>query len=426
MDIKINQLNNSELELEIELDSQELQKYVSQVEKNLGETLEVKGFRKGKTPSDIVRQTVGTEKIREEALSLAVEDSFARAVEEKDLELLEPAKGVDIKENTNDKLIYKTKVMVLPKFELPEYKGIEAKKNEIKVEDKEIDEAIDYVRKTKTTYTEAKEPAQKGNRAEIDFEIKADNKTIENGVSKNHPVVLGNDTFVPGFEDNIIGMKKGEEKSFNLDVPVDYYQKSIAGKNIECKVKLNKVEIVSLPELTDEFAKSLGSFENIIGLRKSISDGIKIEKEQKEKQRIRLAILEKIAGQIKMEIPEILVKKQLDNLVQEFEASLRQRGLEINMYLSSVKKTQEDLRKEWKPQAEKQIKNSLVLREVAKREELTVNDEELSGSLNMFLQKFPNPENLKDIDQNTLKRNLYEDLLKEKTLQFLEDNAKLL
>ena len=426
MEIKTNQLKGSEVELEVELSAKELLKYVSQAEKNLGADLEVKGFRKGKVPSDIVRKTLGSEKIREEALSLAVKDSFAQAVEQEGLELLEPAKDVDIKENTGDRLVYNVKVAVLPKFELPEYKGIEVKKAEIIIEDKDVQEAVDYLRKTRSTYTPSKEPAQKGNKIEIDFEIKVAGKTIENGVSKNHPIILGNEVFIPGFEDNVIGMKIGEEKTFNVDVPVDYYQKSIAGKTIECNVKVGKIEIVSLPELTDEFAKSLGQFENVDELKKSIGDGVRMEKEQKEKQRVRLAILEKIAENTKLEIPELLVEKQLSILIQEFDASLHQRGLELNMYLSSLKKTQDDLKKEWKPQAEKQVKNSLILRAIAKTEKLVIEEKELNNSLAMFLQQFPNPESLKDLNQDVLKRNLYEDLLKEKTLQFLEDNAKLL
>ncbi len=426
MEIKTNQLKDSEVELEVELSSKELLKYVDQAEKNLGADLEVKGLRKGKVPSDVVRKTLGPEKIREESLSLAVKDSFAQAIEKEDLELLGPAEGIDIKENTEDKLIYTAKVAVLPKFELPEYKGIEVKKIEIVIEDKEIQEAIDYLRKTRSTHTPSEEAAQKGDRVEVNFEIKVAGVTIEKGVSKNHPIILGNETFIPGFEDNVIGMKAGEEKIFNVDVPADYYQKSIAGKTIECNVKVNKVEIVSLPELTDEFAKTLGQFKNVDELKKSIGDGVKMEKEQKEKQRIRLAILEKISEGTKIEIPEPLVEKQLGILIQELDASLHQRGMELNMYLSSIKKTQDDLKKEWKPQAEKQVKNSLILREVAKTEELTVKDEELNDSLAMFLQQFPSPESLKDLNQDTLKRNLYEDLLKEKTLQFLEDKAKLL
>jgi trigger factor len=426
MEIRSNQLKSSEVELEVELMADELREYVSQTEKNLGADLDIKGFRKGKVPSDVVRKTVGEAKIREEALSLAIKDSFARAVVEKELELLEPAQGVDIKENTKDKLVYSTKVTVLPKFDLPEYKGIEVEKKEIKVEDKEIDEAIEYIRKTRSTFAGTKEPAQKGNKVEIDFEIKADGKTIESGVSKNHPVILGNDTFIPGFEQNIVGMKEGEEKTFEIEVPKDYYQKSIAGKTIQCIVKLHKVEIVSLPELTDDFAKTLGSFENVAELKKSISDGVRMEKEQKDKQRIRLAILEKISEQVNLEIPEILIEKQLENLIQEFSASLRQKGLELSMYLAGMKKTQDDLKKEWRPQAEKQVKNSLILREVAKKEKLAISDKELEDSVNLFLQGFPNPEHLKEIDPKILKRNLYEDLLKEKTLRFLEDNAQLI
>jgi trigger factor len=426
MEIKTNQLTGSEVELEVELTSKELKTYVEQAEKNLGADLEVKGFRKGKVPSDVVRKTISEEKIREEALSLAVEDSFAKAVEEKGLELLEPAKGVDIKENTKEKLVYVAKVTVLPKFELSAYKEVEVKKNEIVVEDKEVSDAIDYVRKTRSTYSESKEPAQKGNRAEIDFEIKIEGKVIDNGVSKNHPLILGNETFVPGFEDNIMGMKAGEEKTFDLNVPADYYQKSIAGKIIQCSVKVHKVEIISLPKLTDEFAKSLGAFENVAELKKSIGDGVRMEKEQKEKQRIRGAILDKIAENTTLEIPQVLVERQLENLIREFDASLHQQGMELNLYLTSVKKTQDDLKNEWKPQAEKQVKNSLILREVAKTEKLSVEEGELNESLAMFLQKFPNPESLKDLNQDVLKRNIYEDLLKEKTLQFLEDNAKLL
>lgn len=426
MNIETKELKNSEIELEIELTAKELKDYMSQAEKKLGADLEIKGFRKGKIPSNVLRKTIGEEKLRQEALALAVEDSFAKAIAEKGLELIEPAKGIDVKENSEEKFVYTATVKVLPKFVLPEYRGIEVEKKKISVEPKEIDETIDYILKTRTVYTASKEPAQKNNKVEIDFEIKADGKTIDNGVSKNHPVVLGKNVFVPGFEDNILGMRIGEEKNFEINVPSDYYQKSIAGKKIQCTVKVNKIEIPSVPELTDDFAKSLGSFKNVDELKKSIGDGIRMEKEQKEKQRTRLIILEKVAQKTSMEIPEVLVEKQLNNLVQEFEASLQQKGLDLNMYLVHFKKTQDDLRKEWKLQAVKQVKNSLILREIAKKENLVVEEEELNDTVNLFLQRLPDPEELKDINIDVLKRNIYEDLLKEKTLQVLETHAEFL
>ena len=265
------------------------------------------------------------------------------------------------------------------KIELANYKGLKVKKNGLKVEDKEIDNALDYLQKSRAKIITINKPAQKGNRVEIDFEIKNTGVKIEDGDSKNHPLILGEGRFLPGFEEKLEGMKSGEEKEFSLKVPHDWPDKRIADKNLDFKVKMNLVQERILPEINDEFAKSLGSFDSLSGLRKNIQDGLMQEKELKEKQRIRLELIEKVAENSKIDVPENLINQEAEAMINEFKANVTVFGMDFEIYLKGIKKTTDDLKKEWMPQAEKRVKIRLCLKAIAEKEKIEVSNEEIEN-----------------------------------------------
>ena len=312
-------------------------------------------------------------------------------------------------------------------IELANYKGLKAKKRELKVEEKEIDKALDYLRNSRAKIVTVNKSAQKGNRIEIDFEVRLAGVKIENGESKNHPLILGQGRFLPGFENELEGMKAGQEKEFSLKVPADWPDKKISGKNLDFKVKMNIVQERELSEINDEFAKALGSFSSLGDLKQSVKDGLMQEKETMEKQRIRIELIEKIAADSKTEVPESLINEELEIMMNELKASIGQLGLDFEKYLSEIKTSVDNLKKSWKEQAEKRVKIGLCLKAIADKEKISVSEEEVEQRVNEDLKYYGSTEQVKkDIDLSALKEYTKNILINEKVFALLEREAEII
>lgn len=324
------------------------------------------------------------------------------------------------------RIIKRNKSLVMEDFikKLANYKGIKIKKNKLEVKKKEIKKTLDYLQNSRAKIITVNRPAKKGDRAEIDFEVRHNRVKIENGASKNHPLILGQNRFLPGFEKELEGMKTGEEKEFSL-------------KNFDIKVKMNLVQQRDLPNINDEFAKSLGNFESLNALKKSIKEGLLKEKEIKEKQRIRIELIEKVAQESEMEIPSALVEQEIEKMLVEFKTSITGLGLDFETYLKEVnpspsaeggrvKKTIDDLKKDWQGQAEKRVRIGLCLGEIAERENIEVTDEEIKERINQDLKHYSNIEEVeKNIDLDALKEYTRAILRNEKVFELLEREAEI-
>ena len=427
-------LKDSQIELTVNLDKEDLISYTQEAEKELAKRLKLEGFRPGKAPKEMVRKALGEQAIKEEALNLAVQSSLAKALAEQKLDVLDQS-DFQIKENASDKLVFAVKLAIFPEVKLGEYKDLSIKKNPVVVSDAEINGVLDEIVKARTVLKEVERPAQVGDRVEVDFEVRDRGTVIEGGKSENHPITLGENKFMPGFESQIVGLKSGEKKNFSLKVPADYYQKTIAGKDIDFEVVLKKVQKATVPKIDDELVRSLGRFSSRADLEANIKEGLTMEKEQKEKERVRLTILKTIAGKAEMQVSRALIEKRLDSMVQGFDNELHQKGMELGLYLAHIKKTQEDLRREWQGRAEEQVKFDLIVRTIAKEENLNVSDEEIGQELQAVLQQYmaaggpeggpgPGTEALRNIDPEQLKTRIRSVLLNEKVFEFLEKHTK--
>lgn len=420
-------IDDLRLELTVDLNGDDLKKYINEVEKQLADNLILEGFRPGKAPHDLVRKHFGAEKISQEALSLAVQSSLADVLENEKFEILSYPTGADFKiqENNSAKLIYHVVLTVFPEIKLGKYIGLDIKKKLVSVSESEIQDFLHNLQELRTQRQDTHHPAQLGDRVEVDFLITLEDKEIEAGKSENHPLILGKDSFISGFEEQIIGMKENEKKRFSLKVPADYYQKNISGKEIDIDLTLKKVENLSVPKLDSDFAKSVGHFNSLEDLEKNIKQGLVLEKEAKEKERIRLDILNKIVAESHFIAPPVLVEKHLDALIQEFDNELHQKGMELGLYLAHIKKTQEDLRKDWGEKAESRVKMSLVARAIAKNENINISDNEIAGELAVLADNYTKKgmiEELKNIDPEAIKLKIQDLLLNEKVFEFLEKN----
>lgn len=416
----LKKLSDSKVEILFELAWQELSPYLEKAAQELSRDLKFKGFREGKAPREFVEKEFGEGKVLAQAAELAVKDNYPKFVSEKKLEVIAPPQVEILKLAKDNPFSFRVKVDVLPEIKLPDYKKIasETSQKEVSVEDKEVNQALNWLRKSKSEFKDLAREAQKG-----DFlEIKYQSPQLEGGKVFEDSFEMAKGHFVPGFEENLQGMKKGEEKEFTVPFPKDYLQKELAGKQVNFKVKVKRVSQAIFPEINDDFARSLGKFENLDNLKKNIKEGISQEKEMAEKGRRRGEILEKIAERTEFEVPPSLVSLETERMLNDLKNKVaKELKIPFQDYLSKVKKrSEEELKKSLIEQAKKKVKNFLLLRQIGKKEEVKVSQEEVEAAVNGFLQNYPAEQDKKEVDPERLKEYYRGVIYNEKVFQKLE------
>jgi len=423
MKVDIKDLEKSQKQLEIEISKEEFKGFVEKAYQKAGSNMEMKGFRKGKVPREVIEKSVGKEGILVEAGDLAVQDSYKKAVLENNLEPISSPEVKIKKIAIGSPMAFEAKISVLPDVGLPDYRQIakNIKKQDAEVQEKEIQAALSWVQRSRAKFTAKQEPAQKGDFVEIEY-FSPDIPQISRENLKKDAFILGEGHFIPGFEDILIGMKSQEEKKdVVVDIPPDHSFKEIAGKRVCFNIKINSVQSVEFPEITDEFAKSLGSFENLEALKKNIKQGIEQEKEQAEKQKLRNELLDKIGASSKIEIPDVLKQREIDVMLDNFKKDVSQKlNIPYKDYLEKIKKTDEDIRKMLLPQVEKKVKNFLVLREIGKKENIEASPQEVEQEFNRILSRNAVSDQSK-VDLDQLRDYTKEVIKTEKTFSLLEN-----
>src|SRR3990167_149561 len=260
MNHTLKKIDQDQAELTVELIKDDLKIYIDRTESEIGKDLQLDGFRKGKAPKDLLKKNLDAKQVLEYALDLAMKDSLAKTIEKEKLDILN-ASNLEIKENTPEKLIYKVMLTLFPEIKIQDFSKLKVAKQEIQVEQKDVDGTLETIKASRSILHDKEGTVENGDRVEVDFEVRHNGQILEGGISKNHPLTIGGKNFIPGFEDNLVGMKKDEEKTFSLISPKDYYVKKIAGQKLDFTVKVVSVKSVDLPKVDDEFAKGLGKFQ---------------------------------------------------------------------------------------------------------------------------------------------------------------------
>ena len=449
MKLDIKKLPQSEVEMLFELNPKEWGEFVLEATKELGREVKIDGFRPGQAPPKLVEQKVGTGRLLEKAADLAVRRNFVEAVKKNNLEPIAPPEVQILKIAAENPFGFKIKISVAPELKIGDYYRIartRAKsREETKVADEEIEKSLAWLQKSRTKFAAVFRPAQKGDLAEVEFTMSCEAKPasaqegfgeakeILNGEVKNYSIILGEGlNFVPGFEEQILGLKENEEKSFSLLFPEDWSDKNLAKPSlalasqlVDFKLKMKSVQEGQKPELNDEFAKSLGEFKDLEALKENIKEGLRHEKEHKEKDLWRLEILKEIAKKSEAEIPKILLEAEKEKMLAELEQNLAQMGLQFEKYLEDIKKTKDELKKEWNGKAEERVMAALILRQIAQKENLEVGEEDLEKEVSRFFSRFQSATaGESQIDKGRLKEYIKGSLLNEKAFQLLEDFSK--
>lgn len=434
MKTQIKKLPKSEVELEIEVPAEEFNKFIEGAIFELGKDLEIEGFRKGKAPKEIIEKTIDPEKILKEAAEKAVKENYIKAVLENKIEVLgqpeiEILSPTTFQENTFNQtkstksgggFMFKARVAVMPEIQLPDYRKIasQIKKREIFIQEKEIEGTLKWLQRSRAKFSQIARPCQKGDFVEIEYH----SPQVENNKNQKDGFILGQGYLIPGFEEKLEGMEQGEKKEFSLEFPLQHLQKNLAGKTLNFEVEMVSVKIMELPQIDDQFVQSLGKFGDLNSLKENIKEGIKFEKEMLERQRVHQEVLNKITEAIFWEIPEILIETEKNRMIEDLKSLVKEKfQVDFEEYLVRINKSEKEIKDSFGAQAERKIKNSLILREIAKKENITATEDEVKAKINQFLKNYHSPEKTKEVDQARLKSYYEEAIRNEKVLQVLEN-----
>ena len=424
MNHTLKKIDQNQTELIVELAKDDLREYIERTESELGKDLQLDGFRRGRVPKDLLKKNLDAKQVLEAALDMAMKESLAKTIEKEKLDVLDVSK-LEIKENTSDKLVYKVILTLFPEIKVQDFSKFKVVRRDVQVEQKDIDSTLETIKASRSILHDKEGIIENGDRVEVDFEVRIDGQILDGGISKNHPLIIGGKNFIPGFEDNLLGMKKDEGKTFSLVAPKDYYVKKIAGQKLDFTVKVNNIKSVELPKVDDGFVKSLGNFQNLTQLIDSIKDGITEEKKLKEKQRVRLEIIDHIIKNSSIIISKVLVSQQLDSMITNLDRDLHSNGMELGPYLAQMGKTQDDLRKEWHDEAERQVKIVMVLHKIAKDNNISASHEEVDEALSTTVQAMimKGEADKTNLDVEGLRDNISNHIINERVLDFLESTC---
>lgn len=421
MNVTRKDLPKSSVELTIEVPVDEVKPYIEEAAKHIAKEVEIKGFRKGKVPYDVLAKHVGEQSIYEEAFNAIVEDTYKKAVKQEKLQIAGRVNIEQEKLAPGNPVVYKATVPLLPSVKLGDYKKLKTRKEAAKVDERKIEKTLDDLRKMRAKEKVVNREAKEGDKAIIDFDVKIDGVSIEGGQGQNSPLNLGSNQFIPGFEEAVVGMKKGEEKDFDATFPKEYHNKEIAGKKAKIHVKLNDVYEVELPEINDEMAKEM-NFDSAEHLKKELRANMEREEEQHMQQKFESDMVREVMELSEIEdLPDQLVDEEAQNMLHEMKHDIMQQGLKFEDYLQHIKKTEEELLKEYREPASDRIKAALVMRELSIAEDIKVDMPEVDKEMEEMKKLYEKmPEAAQEIDSPQQRERMMNMMVHRKLFERLE------
>jgi trigger factor len=426
MSVKWEKLEGNEGVLTVEVDAEKVNEGLDAAFKKVVKNITLPGFRKGKVPRVIFEKRFGVEALYQDALDILLPEAYAKAVEEAGIEPVDIPE-IDIEQMEKGKsLIFKAKVTVKPEVKLGQYKGLEVEKMDTAVTEEDVENEL---KRLQENYAElvVKEDGkiENGDTAVIDFEGFVDGEPFEGGKAENYSLEIGSGTFIPGFEDQLIGMQAGEEKDIEVTFPEEYHAKELAGKPATFKVKVHEVKEKRLPALDDEFAKDVDDeVETLEQLKEKIRTRLEEAKKNEAETALRDALVEKAAENAEIDIPEVMVKNETDRMLREFDQRLQMQGLNLDLYYQFSGQDEAALREQMKEDAEKRVRVALTLEAIAKAENIEVTEEEVNEELKKMAESYNlEVEKLKELLGSL--EGVKEDLKWRKTIDFLVEHSKV-
>ncbi len=385
-------LENNQGVLTIEVEQEQVEQAVDQAFKKVVKKVNLPGFRKGKVPRKIFEARFGVESLFQDAFDLLFPDVYGQAVKETGIDPVDrPEVNVD-QMGKDENWIIKATVTVKPEVQLGDYKGITIEPKEFAVAEEDVDSELKKMQERSAELNVMEDVAvENGDYAIIDFEGFVDGVAFEGGKGENYNLEIGSNSFIPGFEEQIVGMKKDEEKDVVVTFPEEYHSADLAGKEATFKVKVNEIKRKSLPALDDEFAKDVSEFESLEELKTDIKNKLEKKSEEDKENYERQAIIEKVAENATINIPEIMIENEVNHMLKDFEQRLMHQGINLDLYYQFSGLDEEKLREQMTEDATKRVSNSLTLEAISKLENVEVTEEEIAEEIQSLADMYKRP-----------------------------------
>ena len=418
--------NANEVKLEITVDAEKFDNAIKKVYFKSAKYFNIPGFRKGKAPMQIVEKYYGKEIFYEDAFNEVAGEALDEAVKENNLQVVSRP-DIDVTQIEKGKnLIFTAIMQTKPEAELGKYKGVEIKKIEYKVTDEDINHELGHMQEHNARIVSVEDrPVENGDITVIDFEGFVDGKAFDGGKAEGHELEIGSNTFIPGFEDQIVGMKIDEEKDINVKFPDEYFSKDLAGKDATFKVKLHEIKKKELPELDDEFAKDVSEFDTLKELKEDIKNKQQKQNDDRAKYETQDEVIKAVCENVKVDIPSGMIETEVEDMLKNVEQRLSYQGLKLEQYLKMMGKTEDEMKKEYEPQAIESIKSRLMLEAVIKAEKIEATDEEVDEKLKEMAKNYGKENDEEFLKNENVRNYIKEGLTSEKALEFLVKNAKM-
>ena len=427
MKVKVENVENkaNEVKIEFTVEAEKFNEAIQNVYKKNAKYFNIPGFRKGKAPFKMVEKAYGIQIFYEDAFNEIAGEVYSKGLEDNKIEAVSKPEIDIVQIESGKDLIFTAVVQTKPEVKLGKYKGIEIKKVEYNVSDEDVEHELSHIAEHNARLVAVEDrPVEKGDTTIIDFEGFTDGKAFEGGKAENYELEIGSGRFIPGFEDQIIGMKIDEEKDINVKFPEDYPSKDLAGKDATFKIKLHEIKKKELPEINDEFAKDASEFDTLEEWKKSIKEKQEKENSSKAKFEMEEEAIAEACKNATVDIPSGMIETQIDNIEQDIASRLSYQGMNLDQYLQTIGKTKKEFRDEYKEEAEKQVKTNLVLEAIMKEEKIEVTKEEIEAKIKEMAEMYGQKE--EEVKNNVqLTRYVEETLKTEKTIHYIVDNAKI-
>lgn len=426
MKVTVENGENQQVTLTIEVEAAEVNKAVDQACKRLANRVSIPGFRKGKAPRMIVERHVGKDAVLQEAFDIVAPKALSKAFDEQKIDpVTRPSVDIETLEEGKD-LVFKATVTPRPEVKLGDYKGLNVPKNEVNITDEDVEKQLKTFQDRQGKLVDAPEGAEvkDGDFTTLDFKGFVDGEAFDGGEGKDYPLQIGSNSFIPGFEDQLVGAKIGEERDVNVKFPEEYHAKELAGKDATFKCTIRSIKTKELPAIDDELAKKVSKFETLDELKADIRKNLEENAERTAENDQKSAAIEMATNNITVDIPAVMIDNRVTAMIQELAMRLEQQGMKLEQYLQYAGTDIAKLREQYRETAEKNVKTDLMLEEVAKAEDIKVEAKDLDEEVAAMAAAYgATPQQVQKIikEQGRI-GDLAASVLRKKTAQFIIDN----
>ena len=425
MSLQVEKMEHNMAKLTIEVSAEEFEKALNGAYMKQKKNISVPGFRKGKVPRQMVEKMYGAEIFYDDAANAIIPEAYAKAYDEADIEIASQPSIEVVQIEKGKPFIFTAEVAVKPEVTLGEYKGLAVDKVSNRVTQKEVEERLvkEQEKNARTVAVEGR-PVQDKDEVVLDFEGFVDGVAFEGGKGENYPLVIGSGSFIPGFEEQLIGAETEKEVEVNVTFPKEYHAEELAGKEAVFKCTVHEIKAKELPELNDEFASEISEFDTLDELKADIKAKIKEEKNAEGKRKREDQAVEQAVANASMDIPDAMVDTEVRQMANDFAQRIKQQGLTVEQYMQFTGMTSEKMLEEFKPQALKRIQTRLVLEAIVKAENIEISDEKLDEELTKMAEAYKmEVEKLKEFMGDAEKEQMKQDMAVQEAVTFLADNA---